>query len=175
MKKELNIAIGGRVRRARRAMGLSRDELSEILGISTLFLGYIECGQKGMSLETLCNMCRALHVSADYLLLDQQTAGSGSSEAAALISRVPAEYDTLLKENLRLFLKMISSLQSEPKKADTAQDAGPGTVIEIAARGGTRKKIRLTQAEAESVRRELAKLDAAPAQKDPQKDSKKDQ
>ncbi len=52
MKKDLNIEIGERVKKACNEIGFSRDKLAEMLGISSLFLGYIECGERGMSLQT---------------------------------------------------------------------------------------------------------------------------
>lgn len=53
LKKDINIEIGERVRLRRQVLGLSREQLSEMLDISALFLGYIESGAKGMSLTTL--------------------------------------------------------------------------------------------------------------------------
>ena len=72
MKKTINIEIGERVRTARKRLQMSRDALAEQLGISTLFLGYIECGQKGMSIDTLLALCKALNVSADYILMGRE-------------------------------------------------------------------------------------------------------
>lgn len=72
MKKERNIQIGNRVRAARKKRNLSRAELAEQLNVSVLFVSYIECGQKGMSIETLIHMCDILQVSADYLLLREK-------------------------------------------------------------------------------------------------------
>ena len=67
MKKNINLEIGERIRSSRLAVGLSREKLSELLGVSALFLGYIECGQRGMSITTLQKICKVLNVSADYI------------------------------------------------------------------------------------------------------------
>ena len=72
MKKNINLEIGERVRQSRTATGLSREKLAELLGISTLFLGYIECGQRGMSINTLHNLCNILNESADYILFGKK-------------------------------------------------------------------------------------------------------
>ena len=60
IKKDINIQIGQRVKEARLARNLTREQLAEKLEISALFMGYIECGQKGMSLSTLQNLCFTL-------------------------------------------------------------------------------------------------------------------
>ena len=64
-------AMGGRIRYARLAAGLSQSELAERCGLSVSFLGHIERGSRKMSLETLVAVCEALNLSADYLLQDE--------------------------------------------------------------------------------------------------------
>ena len=68
MNNNSKVEIGERIRIVRTSMGLSREALSEMLEISPLFLGYIECGQRGMSINTLQKFCEVLNVSADYIL-----------------------------------------------------------------------------------------------------------
>ena len=63
-------AMGGRIRYARLAAGLSQSELAERCGLSVSFLGHIERGSRKMSLETLVAVCEALTLSADSLLQD---------------------------------------------------------------------------------------------------------
>lgn len=91
MKKEQNVEIGRRVRAARARRGLTREELAEQLDLSTLFLSYIECGQKGMSLPTFANLCRVLNVSADELLFGPENAVQ-RSDAHRLLERMDPEY-----------------------------------------------------------------------------------
>jgi len=64
-------AIGGRIRNARLAAGLSQAALAEKCNISISFLGHIERGSRKMSLETLVALCDALNLSTDYLLQDE--------------------------------------------------------------------------------------------------------
>lgn len=61
--------IGERVRSQREFLGLTRDELAELLGVSVNFCSDIELGKKGMSLETLVKTAQALNVSADFIVL----------------------------------------------------------------------------------------------------------
>ena len=67
--KDLNVAIGNRVRLIREAQGKTRDKLSEEADISPHFLFEIETGKKSMTANTIINLSKALHVTTDFLLL----------------------------------------------------------------------------------------------------------
>lgn len=60
--------LGKRVRKLRRQMHLTQDQLAEQLGLSASFLGHIERGTRAASLETVIALCKALHTSPSYLL-----------------------------------------------------------------------------------------------------------
>ena len=64
------VALGMRIRKQRKLMQMTQDQLSEKAGISLSFLGHIERGSRKSSLETLVSLANALEVSADYLLQD---------------------------------------------------------------------------------------------------------
>lgn len=120
MKKESNIQIGSRVRAARNRMNMTREKLAELLGVSTLFVGYIECGQKGMSLDTLRGMCRVLHVSSDYLLFGRNGSVpycSARDSMEELLDTVDTAYLPLLYEQLQLSLKTIRTLEDPAGEA----------------------------------------------------------
>ena len=63
--------IGQKIRQSRIAHSYSQEQLAELTGISTAFLGHIERGTRAMSLETLVSICSILNISIDYLLLDE--------------------------------------------------------------------------------------------------------
>lgn len=67
--KDLNVAIGNRVRLIREAQGKTRDKLSEEADISPHFLFEIETGKKSMTANTIINLSKALNVTTDFLLL----------------------------------------------------------------------------------------------------------
>lgn len=62
------IQMGRRIKQVRKEKHLTQEQLAEACGLSTSFLGHIERGSRVASLETLHSLCRALDVSADYLL-----------------------------------------------------------------------------------------------------------
>ena len=61
-------AMGKKIRRKRREMDITQEQLAALVGISTSFMGHIERGTRVPSIETLYRICDALGVSADYLM-----------------------------------------------------------------------------------------------------------
>lgn len=72
-KKELNVAIGNRIRLLREAQGKTRDKLSEEADISPHFLFEIETGKKSMTSNTIIKLAKALNVTTDFILLGAAT------------------------------------------------------------------------------------------------------
>lgn len=60
--------MGERIRQAREDMGYTRETFSEMANITPRFCYDIESGKKGVSIDTLKNICEALNLSADHLL-----------------------------------------------------------------------------------------------------------
>ena len=91
-------AMGGRIRNARQAAGLSQSELAERCCQSISFLGHIERGTRKMSLETLVAICDILNLSADYLLQDELPGSDAviGNIIAAVKKQGPYQYDRYL-------------------------------------------------------------------------------
>ncbi|MDF2801670.1 MAG: family transcriptional regulator [Anaerocolumna sp.] len=65
---------GLRIRELREINRYTREEFSEIVGISSKFLYEIETGQKGFSADTLYRISKGLSVSCEYILTgDEQS------------------------------------------------------------------------------------------------------
>ncbi len=113
MKKQSNVEIGGRLRAARRARGLTQEQLAEKIDLSPLFLSYVECGQKGMSLQTMEKICRTLDVPADYLLLGRESGAAipGGEKLRKLLRQLPPEYLPLAEEALRTLLHTVQAVE----------------------------------------------------------------
>ena len=62
------VAIGGRIRKQREYLGLTREQFAEKLDITPKFCSDIELGVKGMSVPTLCRIASTLSLSTDYIL-----------------------------------------------------------------------------------------------------------
>ena len=63
-------AIGKNIRKYRKENGMTQDELAEMAGLSTNYIGSVERGEKTPSLESFISIVNALGVSADLLLCD---------------------------------------------------------------------------------------------------------
>lgn len=100
--------IGKRIQLVRELLGLTREELSEIIDVSPRFLYDLELGFKGMSTKTLIALSRALDVTTDYILLGQHPASSETnSESLLLIQSCPANKITYLNELMKLFISSL--------------------------------------------------------------------
>ena len=72
-------AMGERMQRRRRELGLTQEQLAEAADITPSFVGHLERAEKKPSVETVARVCDALSITADYLLrgqlnrCDQQT------------------------------------------------------------------------------------------------------
>jgi len=64
--------IGENIRAARKNKGITIETLSELAGISESFLGTVERGESSISIETLISLCRALDVSADSIIMNEE-------------------------------------------------------------------------------------------------------
>lgn len=63
--------IGQRIRRSRKAQGLSQEQLAEMVGISLPHMSHIETANTKLSLPVLVDIASALGVSTDELLRDE--------------------------------------------------------------------------------------------------------
>lgn len=60
--------VGSKVRRFRRKMGLTQEDVAYKVGISRAYMGYIEQGRNIPSLEVLEKIARVLKVKTSELL-----------------------------------------------------------------------------------------------------------
>ena len=69
---DVKVTVGERTRLRRNAIGLTRERLAELIGVSPRFLADVESGKVGVSLATLKRMCTALECTADFLIGNDQ-------------------------------------------------------------------------------------------------------
>lgn len=99
MRQYVLLEMGDRIKRARKEKHMTQEQLAETCNISVSFLGHIERGSRIPSIETLCSLCRALDVSADYLL--------GLAEEAAIKPFTAAITEEEWETGLQLLRKII--------------------------------------------------------------------
>lgn len=104
-KKTLNIQIGARIKAARENERYTQAQLAEFIDISPQFVSDMERGVVGISFETLIKICRALHVSADWLLL-------GSTDLSPSLEIITDKLRSLNAEQLCAINSIIDSALS---------------------------------------------------------------
>lgn len=107
MKKQLNVEIGGRIRRCREALGYSRETLAEKADLANSFIGTIELGTGSFTAESLIKLCRALGVSADYILFGKEQQADLST-INAMLSGLDVAYIPYVEELLSAYIKSIT-------------------------------------------------------------------
>ena len=65
------VKIGFQIKSEREKFGMTREDFSGILGISSYFLGQVERGDRRMSVNGYINVCECLHISMDSLFSKQ--------------------------------------------------------------------------------------------------------
>lgn len=95
--------IGQRVRRFRKAYGLSQEQLAEQIGISVTHMSHIETGNTKLSLLVLVALAEKLHVRTDDLLYDTRETGkqTTTSEVAELLDSCTPQQAMILLDVLR--------------------------------------------------------------------------
>ena len=73
---EDNIIIGERIRKIRENLKMNRENFSEMIDISDVFLGQLERGERSLSTKTLKKIVKFTGVSADFILFGNEESNS---------------------------------------------------------------------------------------------------
>ena len=95
--------IGQRIRKIRKAHGLSQEELAEKVNISTTHMSHIETGNTKLSLQVLVDIAAALEVRTDDLLNDTPVASTSTvmDEIAAVLEGCTAKESRVIADVVR--------------------------------------------------------------------------
>ncbi len=104
-------AIGQRIRKIRKAHGLSQEMLAEQIGISTTHMSHIETGNTKLSLPVLVDLAAALEVRTDDLLCD----GEPVKRSAAMDSIVQI-LDTCTTQQIKIMEDILKAVKSSLEK-----------------------------------------------------------
>lgn len=66
--------LGERIKAERKHLNLTQAQLAEAIDISDTYMGAIERGERGLSLDTLVKLATRLGVTVDFLLSDSVSA-----------------------------------------------------------------------------------------------------
>lgn len=70
-------AIGNRIKAERKHLGITQEQLAEMVDVTTHYIYEIERGMKSMSIETLINLSQVLELSLDYIIFGNQRSSLG--------------------------------------------------------------------------------------------------
>lgn len=99
--------IGQRIRKSRKAQGLSQEQLAEMVGISLPHMSHIETANTKLSLPVFVDIASALGVSTDELLRDEPEVRR--REAETDIQNVLSACDP---QQAKAIAKMVYSIKS---------------------------------------------------------------
>ena len=106
-KELLKKEIGTRIKEVREnKMHMSKSEFSNLIGMKSQYLGMLENGQKGLTIEKAIIICTKTGISTDYLLLG--TENSLKNNTKKILSKYSNEdiYNAFeILKDLSLFLK----------------------------------------------------------------------
>ncbi|CAN5663748.1 hypothetical protein BH09MYX1_BH09MYX1_57260 [soil metagenome] len=95
------MAFGSVVRRRRRALGLTLEQVAESAGLSPNYVGSIENGKHDPSLSSVLKLAKALGSTPGQLLGGEQGLGADGIEAGALVEKLPRPVRESVIELLR--------------------------------------------------------------------------
>lgn len=94
------IEMGNRIKARRKELHIKQSELAELLDISNNHMSSIETGKQKPSLELFTNICEALKVTPDFLLL-------GNMHAANIHQDIIDSLHLCSKEDLELTRRIL--------------------------------------------------------------------
>lgn len=103
-KESLLFELGSRIYERRKELNMTQKELAEAVELSIQSISSIELGKKAVRPENLVNICRALDVSADYLLFGERSEKQ-LEPVAEMLSRLGSDDLELLKTIIKRMSK----------------------------------------------------------------------
>lgn len=102
--------IGQKIRKFRKAQGLSQEELAEKIGISVTHMSHIETGNTKLSLPVFVDIANALDVQTDDLLNDRDLLSStkANGELAELLEKCTTEQLNVITDVIKAMLVSIN-------------------------------------------------------------------
>ncbi len=103
--------IGQRIRKLRKARGLSQEQLAEYVGISTTHMSHIETANTKLSLPVFIKIAEVLEVQTDSLLYDEQrdTADYARTEIESILDSCDARQAHIIADIVRYLKTTLDS------------------------------------------------------------------
>ena len=95
--ERLKTEIGDRIKRRRKELGYTRDDVSKMTGLAVSTITFQEQGRSAPNLDTLLLLCEALEVSSDYIIglrnlnFDDVMRDAKTAHVIRMLLKFPAE------------------------------------------------------------------------------------
>ena len=120
------VTVGERIKKARKAKGLTQEELAKSLGVSFAMIGQYERGERNPKYETLQRIADALNVNIGVLLYGEHSTTIDSDGVRYSSKYIPQlEID---EDEEGIFKGAVKPVLCE---VDTAFDEVTGNIIEV--------------------------------------------
>ena len=103
--------LGMKIRQERLKRDFTQEQLSELCGISSSYIGIIERGDKKLSIETLVKIATILDVSIDYLLSDSLQLSTDTR-----IQQISSIVSNLESNDINMIIDVVSTMASHLTK-----------------------------------------------------------
>lgn len=92
--------IGQRIRKFRKARGLSQEQLAEKIGISTTHMSHIETANTKLSLPVFVSIAEVLEVHTDNLLYDnpRESVSTAANDVANVLEHCDARQARMIAD-----------------------------------------------------------------------------
>ncbi len=104
-------SIGKNIRKYRTSKGMRQEDLAERTGLTAVYIGMLERGEKLPSLETFINIANALEISSDVLLCEVLNVGYRIRSSV-----ISEKLDALQEEDRNKIYDVIDTMVSHSKK-----------------------------------------------------------
>ena len=97
--------VGERIREIRKNLNMNREKFSEMIDISSVFLGQIERGERSLSIKTLSKIVKFAGASTDYILF-------GNNNTNTIIDKINRILNQCSEEGLNLIYEFTCSINT---------------------------------------------------------------
>lgn len=108
MTNKFLIDMGKRISVRRKALGITQEKLAEQMNVTVQMISNLEHGKKAVRPENLAAACKALDISADYILTGESSLRD--------IDRISEKVSLLSPHNIQVIEKIIDILEENEQK-----------------------------------------------------------
>ena len=103
--------VGERIRQIREGLNMNREKFSEMIDISSVFLGQIERGERSLSIKTLSKIVKFTGASTDYILFGNITNNDNIAKINRILNSCSDDLKTYMYDLITSSFKFLKGLK----------------------------------------------------------------